>query len=520
MSNLITQNYYTTQTVTEVQASATGEISIQLLSAPIWEFWILLFGENDNMEEIFFHRRIWNTIYTYAINRSNPKTHSIWTNVVMNDSAWIFNYLSKNVYNHFYCYKESDTSVFVFWWLIFKEWIIEIQNKSLTISEWMNYIYLDDNFEIQVSSSSTNKYTVWLVTKSWSLINITKYNVLWFGRDWNDWKDGLDWKDGQDWKDGLDWKDGQDWKDGLDWKDGQDWTNGTNGTDWIDGKTIISASFNWDDIDFTMDDSSVVKLPNAKIDLKWDPGDIWEPWTNWQFISDIMPVNTSTHTVTTNGSTFIKITENATWNYVWYNLNGRVWASSSNEVSNYKVVAWTWGAVWSLQWITYTDWLTIDTDWTVRYTGQPAYRDKENEFSWVNTFNNTTIFKWDVSFMWYNWNTVNTVNFDASKWKKQIFNINNWWTKIVNFTNLNAWTNYEFFVNVSWSDTTLSFNWTTFTDCWTIAQVYAFGDSISWNSISLSAWDTYHFVATLWANAIHLSYTWYSRRVSINEIIN
>lgn len=493
MSNLITQNYYTTQTVTEVQASATGEISIQLLSAPIWEFWILLFGEDDNMEEIFFHRRSWNTIYTYAINRSNPKTHPVWTNVVMNDSAWIFNYLSKNVYNHFYCYKESDTSVFVFGWKIFKEWIIEIPNKSLTISEWMNYIYLDDNFEIQVSSSSTNRYVVWLVTKSWSLINITKYNVLWFGKDW---------------------------KDGVDWNDGQDWTNGTNGTDWIDGKSIVSASFNWDDIDFTMDDSSVVKLLNAKIDLKWDPWDIWDPTETGQYIEDTIVVNTSTHTVTTNNSTFVKITENATWNYVWYNLTGRVWANSANEASNYEVVTWTWGAVWSLQWITYTDWLSIDTDWTIRYTGQPAYRDKENDFTWVNTFNNTTIFKWDVSFMWYNWNTVNTVNFDASKWKKQIFSINDWWTKIVNFTNLNAWTNYEFFVNVSWSDTTLSFNWTTFTNCWSISQVYAFGDSISWNSILLSAWDTYHFVATLWANAIHLSYTWYSRRVSINEIIN
>lgn len=476
MSNLITQNYYTTQTVTEVQASVTGEISIQLLSAPIWEFWILLFGEDDNMEEIFFHRRSWNTIYTYAINRSNPKTHPVWTNVVMNDSAWIFNYLSKNVYNHFYCYKESNTSVFVFGWLIFKEWIIEIPNKSLTISEWMNYIYLDDNFEIQISSSYTNKYTVWLVTKSWSLISITKYNVLWFGKDW---------------------------------KDGVDWTNGTNGTDWIDGKSIVSAWFNWNDIDFTMNDSSVVKLHNAKIDLKWDPGDILEPWTDWQHISDIMKTNTSTNTVTTDGSTFVKITENATWNYVLYNLTGRKWASSSDEVSNHEVVTWTWWVIWLLEWITYTDWLTIDTDWTVRYTGQPAYRDKENEFIWVNTLNNATIFKWNVSFPYYRidmtWKT--EIKFDSLKWTKQrTINLTTTWSKTLSFDNLVAWANYELAIvnNSSWNITLGKW---TISNSDTITKFY----SLWWTTypLTLSTW-VHLFVMDTFDTAVHISYVWQS----------
>lgn len=440
MSNLITQNYYTTQTVTEVQASATGEISIQLLSAPIWEFWILLFGEDSNMEEIFFHRRSWNTIYTYEINRSNPKTHPVWTNVVMNDSAWIFNYLSKNVYNHFYCYKESDTSVFVFGWLIFKEWIIEIPNKSLTISEWMNYIYLDDNFEIQVSSSSTNKYTVWLVTKSWSLINITKYNVLSFGKDW---KDGIDWTNGTD---------------GKDWKDGQDWTNGT---DWIDGKTITSASFNWDDIDFTMNDSSVVKLLNAKIDLKWPQWDIWNPWET-QEINDVIQATTGSITTYNNTQKWIRTTYTdwtyvlyvATWNTIWwtwipawiYNRD-----SDHSEIST-QLIEWVYSDI--IPTITFSDWKIVNwIDWSITISNwNIAYTNNNNTFKkWK-----TNIFEWDVIFKWgisHPFHTINlwsssTINFDGSLGENQkIVNMTTPWAKTLNISNVYPWRTYWLAIN-------------------------------------------------------------------------
>ena len=162
-----------------------------------------------------------------------------------------------------------------------------------------------------------------------------------------------------------------------------------------------------------------------------------------------------------------------------------------------------------MQWITYTDWLTIDTDWTVRYTGQPAYRDKENEFIWVNTFNNTTIFKWNVSFPYYRidmtWKT--EIKFDSLKWTKQrTINLTTTWSKTLSFDNLVAWANYELaIVNNSWWNITLG-KWT-ISNSDTITKFY----SLWWTTypLTLSAW-VHLFVMDTFDNTIHISYVWKS----------
>lgn len=479
---ILFEDFYRTTIIDTIPDS--WDIDFEVASAPEnKQWWIIVNPESSSLRErMFYHNVVWNRIYVRWVNRHTPKEHLPWSVVQINDSALIFNFLSENVSTTFWVEKLGWLNVNIWWWpILLWTTMSEVSDTTLLLSNnAVNYIYFDlDSNTIKTTTSENTAFSdnwiiqVEITTVGWQVaeINYRKYSII----KWTPWTPWTPWED---------------WKSAY--------------------EVAVDEWFVWTEQEW---------LDNLKWE-KWDPWDIWNPTETGQYIEDTIIVNTSTHTVTTNNSTFVKITENATWNYVWYNLTGRVWANSADEVSNYELVTWTWWTIWLLQWITYTDWLTIDTDWTIRYTGQPAYRDKENEFTWVNTFNNTTIFKWDVSFMWYNDNAVNTVNFDASKWKKHIFNINDWWTKIVNFVNLLSWTNYEFFVNVTNSNTTLSFNWTTLTNCWSILQVYAFGDSISWNSISLSAWDTYHFVATLWANAIHLSYTWYSRRVSINEIIN
>lgn len=232
MPELITQNLFITQLDSAIASWATWEIAINLIQAPVWEFGVLLIWQDDDAEEIFYHRRVSNTIYTYAINRTDPKDHSVGERVVMNDSAWLFNYLSKNVYNHFYIYKESLTSVFVFWGKVFKEQLIDIPSKSLTISSGNNFIYIDNNWEIQTTQWQVDWYLVWKVVKSWTVINIEKYNIVWFGKDglqWPPWPPWLPWVDGKDWTDGKDGKDGKNWD--ISWDD-QKFVNDEQEIEW------------------------------------------------------------------------------------------------------------------------------------------------------------------------------------------------------------------------------------------------------------------------------------------------
>ena len=180
MTKLITENFFQTTINTELTWSETWEIAIQLLQSPVWEFGILVLDdETVNREEIFYHRKSWTTIYTYDVNRTNPKPHSVWATALMNDSAGIFNFLSDNTFTHFYIYKKSIDEVFVFGWKIYNWEIINIESKSITIYNWYNYIYVDENYEIQTSLTLPTRYIVWLVTKSWSNITIEKYNILW-----------------------------------------------------------------------------------------------------------------------------------------------------------------------------------------------------------------------------------------------------------------------------------------------------------------------------------------------------
>ena len=209
MTKLITENYFQTTINNEVLSSAVWEIWIQLNREPVWQFWILILDDEDNIkrEEIFYHRKSWTTVYTYDVNRSNPQTHTAWASCVMNDSASIFNFLSDNTYTHFYIYKKSINEVYVFGWKVYKDWVlIDIDNQSLAIYNWFNYIYLDDdNIIKQTLINPTGKVIVWLVTKSWSSITIEKYNIVWF------WMKGDKWEKGDKWDQWPAWIDWQDW---------------------------------------------------------------------------------------------------------------------------------------------------------------------------------------------------------------------------------------------------------------------------------------------------------------------
>lgn len=469
---ILFEDFYKTTIIDTIPDS--WDVDFEVASAPEnKQWWIIVNSDSSSLRErMFYHNVVWNRIYVRWVNRHTPKEHLPWSVVQINDSALIFNFLSENVSTTFWVEKLGWLNVNIWWWpILLWTTMSEVSDTTLLLSNnVVNYIYFDlDSNTIKTTTSENTAISdnwiiqVEIITASWQIseINYRKYSII----KWTPWEPWVDW---DDWKSAYEvavdewfiWTE-QEWLDSLKWE-------------------------------------------------KWETWDIWEPTETGQYIEDTIIVNTSTHTVTTNNSTFVKITENATWNYVWYNLTGRVWANSANEVSNYEVVTWTWWNIWLLQWITYTDWLTIDTDWTIRYTGQPAYRDRNNTFKKTNIFEWQTIFQWNVAFPYYRidmtWKT--DILFDASKWTKQkTINLTTTWSKTLSFSNLVSWANYELaIVNNSWWNITI-WKWTISNPETDITKFY----SIWWTTypLTLSQW-VHIFVMDTFDTAIHISYVWQS----------
>lgn len=478
---ILFEDFYKTTIIDTIQDS--WDIDFEVASAPEnKQWWIIVNSDSLSLRErMFYHDVVWNRIYVRWVNRYSPKEHLPWSTVQINDSALIFNYLSENVSTTFWVEKLGWLNVNIWWWpILLWTTMSEVSDTTLLLSNnAVNYIYfdLDSNTIKTTTSESAAISDNWIIqveitTTSWqvSTINYRKYSII----KWTQWEPWTPWTPWTDW---LDW---DNWKSAY--------------------EVAVDEWFIWTEQQW---------LDSLKWE-KWDTWDIWSPTETGQYIEDTIVVNTLTHTVTTDNSTFVKITENATWNYVWYNLTGRVWANSANEVSNYELVTWTWWAIWLLEWITYTDWLSIDTDWTIRYTGQPAYRDKNNTFKKNNVFEWQTNFQWNVAFPYYRIDmTAQTdILFNTNNWTKQrTINLTTTWTKTLSFSNLVSWANYELaIVNNSWWNITI-WKWTMSNPETDIIRFY----SIWWTTypLTLSQW-VHLFVMDTFDNAIHISYVWQS----------
>lgn len=503
---ILVEDFYKTTLVDWIADS--WDIDFEVVQAPENTMWFIVINPESSLkrERMFYHNVVWNRIYVRSINRYWPKEHLAWDIIQINDTSLVFNYLSENVSTTFYVEKLWALQVNIWWWpILLWETQTLVNDKTINLSNNnTNYIYYrESDNTIQTSTSlATIDSEKWIITvviicASWviSSINYKKYSIL----KWIKWEDWIDWLSAyevavEEW---FVWTKEQ-WLDSLKWETWEDWKSAY--------EIAVDEWFIWTEEEW---------LESLKWE-KWDTWDIWEPTPTGQFIEDVIIVDTSLYTVTTNNSTFVKITENATWDYVWYNLNWRVWADSDNNVSNYELVSWTWWTIWLLEWITYTDWLSIDTDWTIRYTGQPAYRDKINNFTETNTFNWYTIFKWNVSFpfsdMDLSWTTI---TFDWSKWTKQKVVLNSDWAYTINFTNLSQSANYVFAII---SEATVSLT------IWTASWVdldwnpQAFDKfSIWWQTYPITwmtTWWPYIFVCETFTSWIHISYTWKSTPIT------
>ena len=172
------------------------------------------------------------------------------------------------------------------------------------------------------------------------------------------------------------------------------------GDKWDTGQTwpaIVSAAFNWNDIDFTEEDWNVVTLTDAKIDLKWDKwdaatvsvwttstlpawssatvtnswtssaavfnfwipkGDKWDTWNTWATGNWIASITSSkawkitTVTITETNSTVdtFQISDWADWQWSWDVL----WPNSSTDGDLVGFDGATWKLIKDL-WINASD---------------------------------------------------------------------------------------------------------------------------------------------------------------------
>lgn len=445
MNKLITENYFQTNINNEVLSNSVWEIQIHLWREPVWQFGVVILDYDDisKREEIFYHRKSWATIYTYDINRKQPRTHSIWASCVMNDSASIFNFLSDNTYTHFYIYKKSINEVYVFGWKVYKDSIlINIEDKLIDIYNWTNYIYLDDDDIIKSSLiNPTWKIVVWLVTKSWSSITIEKYNIIWFGSKWDEWvsiesinKTWTVWLVDtytvymNDWStytynvtNGVVWWDWAKWDKGDKWDPWESWTViplPTYTTSWITTNRVIDNSITlwWiKDVLWTL----ITDIQD------WLEA-IGSPWVWIQSITKTWTVGlVDTYTITyTNWTTSTyTVTNWAEWQpWSWWTNK----YCSATITSNETVGSVTWTQIYLDNFITNDNWMSVNNgmiviteSWTYKIEAKLTF---EFNSSWVREM---YIFKWATE--------ISTVNSNP---------VINWWytsleTSVV--INLNAW---------------------------------------------------------------------------------
>ena len=529
MNNVILKRNYKTYITDIIPSLVSGEFALTLNDSPESSMWFLLVEPWTSKEEsIFYHRSNWSTIYFYQVNRTWVFEHADNSQCLLVNSIDYMNYILWQLSESLFLYKISESDIVIKGWKFYiasqmvtlsdLNTSLNLTNKSL-INWTTNYIYIDTvNLDFLITNVVRNDLflVATLVVNGWWVIQSIikeKVNHIWtIWESWPAWQQWPQWPTWLQWPAWVDWANVdlrvQGWYVQWKYSDQLAWYNliaiaDISWTSWVDGREVelqkwsthIQWRYYWE--------SDWINLVNL-LDIKWDKWDIWEPWINWQTITDNVTAVTWSN-VTTDNSTYIKVTLDS-WLSYNYELTKIYVTDSNNETISSKDIVWTF---WT-DWITYVDNSFVNKlTWTVTFVGKPVYRDQDNTLEWVNTFLNTTIFKSNVSFPYYRidmtWS--NIINFNAHNWAKQrTINLTTWWTKTLNFNNLVTWENYMLcIVNNSWWNIILA-KWT-ITNSWTIVNY----SSIWWTTypLTLSAW-VHFFVCDAFDTAIHISYLWQS----------
>ena len=107
-------------------------------------------------------------------------------------------------------------------------------------------------------------YILFSDSEDWDKIKKAQYSNL----KWEKWDQWIQWPQGCQW---IQWPQWPQWCQGIQWPE---WPQGCKWDTWA---AIVSGEFDGDDMVFTESDGTTVTLTDAKIDLKGDKGDEWDP---------------------------------------------------------------------------------------------------------------------------------------------------------------------------------------------------------------------------------------------------
>jgi len=453
---LLVEDFYKT-TITE-DISTLWDIDFTVAQAPQNTKWFIIINPNStlNREKMFYHDVVWDRIYVRWVNRTDPKTHTSWDGIQINDSADIFNYISQNLQTTFNIEKTGSLAVQVWWWPIMKDNVeVAVADTDLTLTDGItNYICYDpDTNTITKQTSETDIVVAQITTAGWVITDIKyrnhKLNIQ-TPITFSVWST-------------------------TEWEVGTDAQVSNSGT----SKDIV--------LDFVLPRWATWSIETAPSGSSAEITD-----------NDIPPQDA---VISTDNSSYILVTY-SDWTYRKYNLDSIVtWDSTSIYTIEIKSPDWTFDA----NWITYSDWAFVDkVTWIYTFDWQIAYTNKTNIFTSSNTFNWDTTFAWQTTFK-YHVNTAEDNWFDADEWTKQWFNFA-WPAVTLNFTNLlDGWT-YTFAITITGSATTLTLGTAGKKGWGSYTPLIIWATSIP----ELAVW-THMFVAEVFSAWIHVAYAWHSQ---------
>ena len=486
MNKLILENYFTTSLMNVVDDSSTWEIEFQLSVAPASDFWYLIidYVDTNKREEIFYHRKSGSSVYTYWVNRNNPRSHDIWASVQINDSASIFNYITTLLPTHFFMYKTSETTCFIKGWNIFDngEYKVIPDRTDISLSTWTNHIYIQDWVIEATTSSVTDKLIVGEVVVDWAG-NITELNH-----------------------------------------------NNTISTSVSRPNAILRGSVNpsWatgNNGDYYINDTtSVMFWPKTGwawwtgFSIQWEPGLQWVPWPQWipgsayeapatgqeqelednNIPQDLSAVNTTVWVqIEIVYNDWSKTVYTAT-TIKYYDIDWDLYAQETwlNGSWNWSNIEYTWSHIAEVNWIT----------WVVTFSGHVAYTNMVNTFQEWNVFKKASIFNWPAVF-WLNWPWAWNYEIDFSTSSKQYVALPNAqtisWVNIVNGVTLLVAVD-----NTSWGSLPLTLGTFMNIDWVKEYDKYQIGDMPT----TLDAW-IHMFVMEVFSTGIHICYSWQSTAI-------
>jgi len=202
---MILQKNYKTSLTEALSNTFIWEIEIKLANASVSNIWYILIEPwTWNEESTFFHRKSWNSVFTYWVNRNNPVAHSNGSQVFLASSIESMNHLLSFIGEQWMIYKKTLSHIIIKWWVFYFnstnitipdcDTSLLVANKTLTTNS-TNYIYIKQWDYFITTIQDNTLYLIWIIIV-WAdseIDSIIKSNVYWIWNTWPTWPTGPTW---------------------------------------------------------------------------------------------------------------------------------------------------------------------------------------------------------------------------------------------------------------------------------------------------------------------------------------